>query len=97
MRWKSRIPSNVSGQVNYDETGKNVGRRDMEAQMCQAYTNIHKVRAQYGATMKILTDIPVLVIQIEKLSDNKSVLGWKQMKNWKSNSGAVMKSALLKA
>jgi hypothetical protein len=53
----------------------------MEAQMCQAYTNIHKVLAEYGATMKILPDIPVLVIQIEKLSDNKSVLGWKQMKN----------------
>jgi hypothetical protein len=53
----------------------------MEAQMCQAYTNIHKVLAQYGATMKILTDIPVLFIQIEKLSDNKNVLGWKQMKN----------------
>ena len=55
--------------------------RDMEAQMCQAYINIHKVLAQYGATMKILTDIPVLFIQIEKLSDNKNVLGWKQMKN----------------
>lgn len=94
--WKSRIPSNVSGQVSYYETGKNVGRGDMEAQMCQAYTNIHKVLAQYGATMKILTDIPVLFIQIEKLSDNKNVLGWKQMKNWKCNSGAVMKSALLK-
>jgi enamine deaminase RidA (YjgF/YER057c/UK114 family) len=75
------IPSNVSGQVNYDETGKNAGRGDMEARMCQAYTNVHKVLTQYGATMKILTDIPVLVIQIEKLSDNKSVLGWKQMKN----------------
>jgi hypothetical protein len=53
----------------------------MEAQMCQANTNIHKVLAEYGATMEILPDIPVLVIQIEKLSDNKSVLGWKQMKN----------------
>ena len=53
------IPSNVSGQVNYDKTGKNVGRGDIEAQMCQAYTNVHKVLAQYGATMKILTDIPV--------------------------------------
>jgi enamine deaminase RidA (YjgF/YER057c/UK114 family) len=74
---------NVSGQVIYDETHKNVGRGDMEAQMCQAYTNIHKVFAQYGATMKILTDIPILVIQIEKLSDNKSVLGWKQMKTEK--------------
>jgi hypothetical protein len=69
----------------------------MEAQMCQAYTNIHKVLAEYGVTMKILPDIPILVIRIEKLSDNKSVLGWKQMKNWKSNSGAVMKYALLKA
>jgi enamine deaminase RidA (YjgF/YER057c/UK114 family) len=76
-----RIPSNVSGQVNYYETGKNVGRGDMEAQMCQAYTNIHKVLAEYGVTMKILPDIPILVIRIEKLSDNKSVLGWKQMKN----------------
>jgi hypothetical protein len=39
------------------------------------------VLAEYGVTMKILPDIPILVIRIEKLSDNKSVLVWKQMKN----------------
>jgi enamine deaminase RidA (YjgF/YER057c/UK114 family) len=35
----------VSGQVSHDETGKIVGRGDMEAQMRQAYTNIQKVLA----------------------------------------------------
>lgn len=42
---------------------------------CAKHIPIFKVLAQYGATMKILTDIPVLVIQIEKLSDNKNVFG----------------------
>ena len=41
----------VSGQVSHDETGKIVGRGDMEAQMRQAYTNIQKVLAQHGATI----------------------------------------------
>jgi enamine deaminase RidA (YjgF/YER057c/UK114 family) len=46
----------VSGQVSHDETGKIVGVRDMEAQMRQAYTNIKKLLAQYGATMDNIVD-----------------------------------------
>ena len=46
----------VSGQVSHDETGKIVGRGDMEAQMRQAYTNIKKLLAQYGATMDNIVD-----------------------------------------
>jgi 2-iminobutanoate/2-iminopropanoate deaminase len=41
----------VSGQVSHDETGKIVGRGDIEAQMRQAYTNIKKLLAQCGVTM----------------------------------------------
>ena len=46
----------VSGQVSHDETGKIVGVGDMEAQMRQAYTNIKKLLAQYGATMDNIVD-----------------------------------------
>lgn len=41
----------VSGQMSHDDVGNIVGLGDMEAQMRQAYTNINKVLAQYGATM----------------------------------------------
>ena len=41
----------LSGQVSHDEEGNIVGFKDMEAQMRQAYANIQKVLAQYGATM----------------------------------------------
>jgi 2-iminobutanoate/2-iminopropanoate deaminase len=46
----------VSGQVAHDDNGKIVGRGEMEAQMRQAYSNIHKVLAQYGATMDNIVD-----------------------------------------
>lgn len=46
----------VSGQVSHDETGKIVSPGDMEAQMRQAYTNIKKVLAQYGATIDNIVD-----------------------------------------
>jgi 2-iminobutanoate/2-iminopropanoate deaminase len=46
----------LSGQVSHDETGKIVGPGDMEAQMRQAYANIKKVLAQYGATMDNIVD-----------------------------------------
>ena len=41
----------VSGQVSHDDSGNVVSSGDMEAQMRQAYANIRKVLAQYGATM----------------------------------------------
>jgi 2-iminobutanoate/2-iminopropanoate deaminase len=46
----------VSGQVSHDETGKIVGPGDMETQMRQAYTNIKKILAQYGATIDNIVD-----------------------------------------
>jgi 2-iminobutanoate/2-iminopropanoate deaminase len=55
----------VSGQVSHDETGKIVGRGDMEAQMRQAYTNIQKVLAQYGATMNNIVDETLFVTDME--------------------------------
>jgi 2-iminobutanoate/2-iminopropanoate deaminase len=55
----------VSGQVSHDETGKIVGRGDMEAQMRQAYTNIQKVLAQYGATMNNIVDEILFVTDMD--------------------------------
>ena len=46
----------LSGQVSHDDSGNIVGRGDMEAQMRQAYTNIMKVLAQYGASMDNIVD-----------------------------------------
>ena len=46
----------LSGQVSHDYKGDIVGLRDMEAQMRQAYTNIQKLLAQYGATMDNVVD-----------------------------------------
>ena len=51
----------ISGQVGHDETGKIVGRGDMEAQMRQTYINIQKVLTQYGATMDNIVDEILLV------------------------------------
>ena len=55
----------VSGQVSHDETGKIVGRGDMETQMRQAYTNIQKVLAQYGATMNNIVDETLFVTDMD--------------------------------
>jgi enamine deaminase RidA (YjgF/YER057c/UK114 family) len=46
----------LSGQVGHDDKGKIVGIGDMEAQMRQAYTNIQRLLAQYGATMDNIVD-----------------------------------------
>jgi 2-iminobutanoate/2-iminopropanoate deaminase len=51
----------VSGQVSHDETGKIVGLGDMETQMRQAYTNIKKILAQYGATIDNIVDEIIFV------------------------------------
>ncbi len=51
----------VSGQVSHDDTGNIVGLGDMEAQMRQAYANINKVLAQYGATMDNIVEETLFV------------------------------------
>ena len=54
----------VSGQVSHDDSGNIVSPGDMEAQMRQAYTNIRKVFAQYGATMDNIVDETLFVIDM---------------------------------
>jgi 2-iminobutanoate/2-iminopropanoate deaminase len=55
----------LSGQVSHDDRGNIVGLRDMEAQMRQAYTNIQKVLAQYGATMDNVVDEILFVTDMD--------------------------------
>jgi 2-iminobutanoate/2-iminopropanoate deaminase len=55
----------LSGQVSHDDRGNIVGIRDMEAQMRQAYNNIQKVLAQYGATMDNVVDEVLFVTDMD--------------------------------
>jgi enamine deaminase RidA (YjgF/YER057c/UK114 family) len=55
----------VSGQVAHNDNGKIVGKGEMEAQMRQAYSNIHKVLAQYGATMDNIVDETLFVTDMD--------------------------------
>jgi 2-iminobutanoate/2-iminopropanoate deaminase len=55
----------VSGQVSHDDKGNIVGRGDMEVQMRQAYANIKKVLAQYGATVDNIVDEVLFVTDMD--------------------------------
>jgi len=55
----------LSGQVSHDDKGNIVGRGDMETQMRQAYKNIKKVLAQYGATMDNVVDEVLFVTDMD--------------------------------
>ncbi len=55
----------VSGQVSHDDKGNVVGRGDMEVQMRQAYENIKKVLAQYGATVDNIVDEVLFVTDMD--------------------------------
>jgi len=55
----------LSGQVSHDDRGNIVGLRDMEAQMRQAYTNIQKLLAQYGATIDNVVDEVLFVTEMD--------------------------------
>src|SRR3712207_3219994 len=55
----------VSGQVGHDERGNIAGRRNMEVQMRQAYANIEKVLAQYGATIDNIVDEVLFVTDMD--------------------------------
>jgi 2-iminobutanoate/2-iminopropanoate deaminase len=52
-------------QVSHDDKGNIVGRGDMETQMRQAYENIKKVLAQYGATMDNVVDEVLFVTDMD--------------------------------
>jgi 2-iminobutanoate/2-iminopropanoate deaminase len=55
----------VSGQVGHDDKGNIVGHGNMELQMRQAYANIEKVLAQYGATMDNIVDEILFVTDMD--------------------------------
>lgn len=55
----------VSGQVSHDDTGNIVGRGDMETQMRQAYSNIRKLLAKYGATIENIVDEILFVTDMD--------------------------------
>ncbi|MGZ5490563.1 MAG: RidA family protein [Nitrososphaeraceae archaeon] len=55
----------LSGQVSHDDEGNIVGLKDMETQMRQAYANIQKVLAQYGATMDNIVDEVLFVTDMK--------------------------------
>ena len=55
----------VSGQVSHDDKGNIVGPGNMEVQMRQAYTNIQKVLAQYGATIENIVDELLFVTDMD--------------------------------
>jgi 2-iminobutanoate/2-iminopropanoate deaminase len=56
----------VSGQVSHDDTGNIVGRGDMETQMRQAYSNIQKLLAHYGATIENIVDEILFVTNMDE-------------------------------
>jgi enamine deaminase RidA (YjgF/YER057c/UK114 family) len=55
----------IAGQLSHDDKGKIVGRKDMEAQMRQAYNNIQKILEQYGATMDNVVEEILFVTDME--------------------------------
>ena len=55
----------LAGQVSHDDQGTILGLGDMEIQMRQAYINVQKVLAQYGATMVNVVDEVLFVTDME--------------------------------
>ena len=55
----------ISGQVSHDHKGNVVGPGNMEVQMSQAYENIEKVLAQYGATIDNIVDEVLFVTDMD--------------------------------
>jgi 2-iminobutanoate/2-iminopropanoate deaminase len=55
----------VSGQVSHDDKGNIVGPGNMERQMRQAYVNVEKVLAQYGATIDNIIDELLFVTDMD--------------------------------
>ena len=55
----------LSGQISHNETGEIVGVGDVEAQIRQAYVNIKKLLAEYGAGLENIVDETWFVTDIE--------------------------------
>jgi 2-iminobutanoate/2-iminopropanoate deaminase len=57
-----------AGQVSHDDQGNIVGLGDMEALMRQAYANVQKVLARYGAAIANIVDEVLFVFPVLKHS-----------------------------
>ena len=55
----------LSGQISHDETGEIIGINDVEAQIRQAYVNIKKLLAEYGAGLENIVDETVFATDME--------------------------------
>lgn len=55
----------LAGQVSHDAEGNFVGVGEMETQMRQAYANVAKVLAEYGATMDNVVDEILFVTDMD--------------------------------
>jgi 2-iminobutanoate/2-iminopropanoate deaminase len=55
----------LAGQVSHDDDGNIVGLGNMETQMRQAYANVQRVLAQYGATMTNIVDEVLFVTDMD--------------------------------
>jgi len=55
----------VSGQVDHDENGKILYPGDMEAQMRQAYVNVERCLAHFGASMDNVVDEILFVVDMD--------------------------------
>lgn len=56
----------LAGQVSHDENGSIVGASDMEKQMRQAYANVRKVLARYGATIDNIVEETLFVTRMDE-------------------------------
>jgi 2-iminobutanoate/2-iminopropanoate deaminase len=59
----------LSGQVSHDDAGNFFAVGDMEGQMRQAYKNIEKILAGYGATMDSLVEEVLYVTDMQAAFD----------------------------
>jgi 2-iminobutanoate/2-iminopropanoate deaminase len=55
----------IAGQVSHDDNAKILGVGDMATQMREAYANVLRTLAQYGATMDNLVDEVLFVTDME--------------------------------
>ncbi len=56
----------LAGQVSHDDDGSIVGESNMELQMRQAYANVRKVLARYGATIENVVEETLFVTRMDE-------------------------------
>ena len=56
----------IAGQVSHDDEGSIVGESNMELQMRQAYANVRRVLARYGATIDNIVEETLFVTRMDE-------------------------------